>query len=631
MSRRNVILNTLSAGALLLLAACGGGSGTDTATPQPASPAAAEPERAAVRVIGTVTGFGSVIIQGVKYDDNAAVVHTEFDPAAKTLGSLADVKLGSQVEGLAKDGKLSEITLRASLAGPVGSVNVESSTFTVLNQTVRVVSDGPTPTVLEGLTDLSAISAGEVVEVHGSWDATQRLVATRVERKAPSDIEQGVLLTGKVAGLDEAGKTFSLNEQKIRFEGATTLPSGTALANGQWVAVYTARDSASAGTLQAQAVRIMTVDEGSTRNLGGRIAAFKSLADFSIGNTRVDASAAAFELGTGADLAANVLVYVEGKIQAGVLKAEKVRVFKHAADIPASLRGEISDFISASSFRLRGAVVDASTATFKDGTSADLGNGAFVQVTGSVRGEVLRAERVEFVSPPLPPNSAAEVKLRGEVRELDATARTFRFLGVQVQLASDVQYVGGMASDLVNGRLVEITATPTAAAAATGGASTTRTLKAKRVEFLSKQTQTVFVAGRVSDLQADSFKVAGARVTIGDGAEFVGGTKANLAHGVEVQVRGNWNVTAKALVANRIEIRKSMERASGVRVAGTIADFESSSSFRIGVQKVDASSATLTGGVLADLANGIPVEGTGTVSLVQGVPVAKLTALRFLR
>ncbi len=631
MQRIKLFTHALSAVALVVLAACGGGSGDGTSSAPAVPPVAEAPAAATMRVSGTVTGFGSVIIQGVKYDDKTAVVRADFNPAANGIGSLADVKLGVQVEGLAKGGSLTEITVRAAFAGVVASIDTASSTFTVLRQTVTVVSDGPEPTVLEGLSGLSALGVGDVVEVHGTFDANQRLVATRVERKAPSDVSQGVLISGKLVDLDASAKTFSLNGQKVGYEAATVLPADRSLADGQWVAVYASKIPAAAGALQAQAVRIAAPEEGSTSGLGGRVAEFKSVADFVISGTRVDASAAAFELGTAADLAAGTLVYVEGKVTAGLLKASKVRVFKQSADIPATLSGSITDYVSVSSFKLRGAVVDASAASFKAGTQADLGNGAFVRVTGRVRGDVLRAESVEFSAQAPAAGAANTVKLRGEVREFDAMARTFRFLGVQLQLGTGVEYVGGTAADLANGRLVDVTATAPLPPAAAASAPATRTLNVTRVEFLPVEQPGVFVAGRVNDLQDGSFKLSGAVVSLADDTTFSGGSKADLANGVDVRVQGVWNAATKTLAARKVDIRKPTDRPAGIVLAGVITDFESKASFRIGGQLVDASTATLQGGTAADLVNGVPVEGNGVVELVGGAPVAKLTALRFLR
>ena len=49
-------------------------------------------------ISGTITGFGSVIIDGVKYGEGSAEVRNEVDPSRLDAATAADLKLGQRVE-----------------------------------------------------------------------------------------------------------------------------------------------------------------------------------------------------------------------------------------------------------------------------------------------------------------------------------------------------------------------------------------------------------------------------------------------------------------------------------------------------------------------------------------------------
>lgn len=605
-----------------MLVACGGGGGGADA----ASDSGGADSSSALSVNGTITGFGSVIIDGQKFDDSAASVSIDTNPAAPASATLSDLKLGMQVEGKVKAGLLTDVVMHASARGSIGAVNVAGSSFTIYQQTVSVVSTGPTPTVFEGVSGLAALAAGDVVEVHGSVDANKQIVATRVERKAPTDLAGGVRLGGLVTGLNATAKTFKLGELVVDFSAASVLPASKALADGQMVAVYADKAPTAGGALLAKGVKITVPEEGGTVDIGGRIMAFASVADFTVSGLHINASAATFDGGTAADLALGVAVAAEGKITAGVLKAAKLRVLKTAADVNASLAGNITDFVTSASFKVRGAPVDASAASFTGGTAADLGNGANVKVTGKVKGDLLKADAVEFTAVA----TTGATKLKGEVREFDPRAGTFHFLGVNLVLGTGVEYVGGSASDLANGKRVEITGTATKPAAT--NASSLPTLTVSKIEFLGElAAQVSIVSGRIGDLIAGGFKLPGVAVLVSSATSFSGGEWSDLANGVEVLVTGVWNAQKQALVATMIEVRKSSPTATGVAVAGSITDFVSVSAFRIGQQKVDASAATFVGGTAADLANGKAVEGAGVLAGAEGARYVKLAAVRFLK
>lgn len=601
--------------AMSVLAACGGGGGEPVAA---AALVDATALSASVDVSGTITGFGSVIIDGVKYDDTQTSVSTDTNPAAPTAGTLTDLKLGMRVEAKLKNGVMTDLVMRASLVGPVAALDATASSFTLYGQTVKVSVTGATPTAFEGVQDFAGLVAGDWVEVHGTVDANKTIAATRIERKPQGDAAKGLRLGGVISALDTTAKTFKFNDQIIDYSVATFKPAAAVPVNGAMAAVYSDQ-LPTAGVLKAKSIALSKPEEGKELRVGGRISAFTSLSDFTVSGVKVNASAATLEGGVAADVMAGASVGVEGVVTGEVLKATRLRIMKTPADVKASLAGQVTDWLSATSFKVRGTTVDASTATFTGGTSADLGNGARLLVSGRVQGDVLKATSIAFTAAP----AAKPTTLKGEIRDYNATTGTFRFLGATIKLSSSVEFVGGASANLVNGKRVEVTGTPDAEGV----------VLASRVEFLPELTTApeVVVGGRISNLVTSNtdvnFKLPGMSVSVSSTTVFVGGTAADLSNGVLVQVKGRYNPATKTVAAARLEIVKV--EAGLPRVAGAVSEFTSLSNFRIGGQRIDASQAILSDGVAADLKVGALVEVVGTVTGTGDSRVLTATKLHF--
>jgi Domain of unknown function (DUF5666) len=91
-----------------------------------------------------------------------------------------------------------------------------------------------------------------------------------------------------------------------------------------------------------------------------------------------------------------VKVEVYGTLVNGQLIASKVEIKNRDGEVRSSVRGVVSEFVSASNFRVNGQKVDASTARYSEGTAADLANGKALEVRGAVNEGVLKAAEVKF-------------------------------------------------------------------------------------------------------------------------------------------------------------------------------------------------------------------------------------------
>jgi hypothetical protein len=589
-----------------LLAACGGGGGGSSITTGIGSGGTGGVSA------GPVSGFGSIIVNGVKFDDAGAAV-TIDDRSDRPV---TEIRLGMMVEvhGTIDDGgttgKATTIKASSQVEGPVASIDPVANSFVSLGQTVRVNIN----TVFEGLANLAALGAGDLVEVHGLTDpSTGIITATRVERKPP--FVSGVTefsLVGAISSLNSTSTTctFKIGAATVNCAGTTLLSvPASGLANGMLVKIEIKPVSATLSALislapiiVASSVRALdglVVSEGNRVEVEGIISNFASVSSFQVNAQKVDASKARFENGTSADLANGKRVEVEGKVANGVLVADKVEFKQEQVAQQAELQGLITDFVSVSSFKVRGQLVDASAATISNGTAANLANGRLVEVHGPIVGNVLKATQVEFKESTV--QDGARVSVEGVISDF-VSASDFKVNGQKVSTSASTIFEGGTAANLANTRKVE------AEGAITGGILIATKLTFKNAD----DSSSVNADGLISDfVSPTSFKINGVSVTTSSQTVYVNGTQANLANGVRVEITGT--LSAGKLTATQIKFK--VEEVQGESdVEGYISNFVSISNFKVSGQIVDASAAAFDHGSASDLANGVKIEAKGNVS-----------------
>ena len=353
---------------------------------------------------GPITGFGSVIVDNVRFDDASASV----SDADGNLRSRDDLKLGMTINvrgtPITTDSSDSDsstatsIVFGSAILGPITAIDSGAGALTVLGQSVDVMATTVFEASLGGA--INALSVGDVIEVYGLFDsATQHYRATRIERKTGVATYR---LRGVVAALDTGARTFTIGAESISYAGlpGTGVPAG--LANGSIVRIDL--QTTLVGGMRA----VLRLRDGVTEPLDhdevrieGLISVFASSASFSVDGVPVDASQASFPDGT-AGLGVGVRVALRGAVGNGVLSAARVQI-KSEAQVEIDgfeLRGLITSIDTAGqSFVLRGVSVSfAGTVEYKDGTQADLAAGKNIEVRGrlSSDGTRLVATRITF-------------------------------------------------------------------------------------------------------------------------------------------------------------------------------------------------------------------------------------------
>lgn len=392
--RHAVAAAMVSTSMAALLVACGGGGD---------APTAANTEAAQSFTSGAISGLGSIIVNGVRFDDSAARVENDDDGS---VHAARDLKLGMMVEIQA--GRIDDNTGRArallirfgsELVGAVTAVDTAASTLRMLDQTIEIKPN----TVFEaGLAGLGAIAVGQVLEIHALFDsANGRYVATRVERE---DSVTAYRLRGRIAALDINAKTFRIGAAVINYAGVpdANLPPG--LANGQRVRVRLQTAQVN-GQWVALSVRtgMRVVDAIADARLRGLVTAYTSAQRFEVQGIPIDATNATFEPSASA-VRLGALVEVRGRAAEGTIVASRVRVRDERDDDlqRVELHGQVSALdTAAQTFMLRDIRVNyGRVLEWRNGRPSDLANGSAVEVKGiwSADRQVLLAVIVEFES-----------------------------------------------------------------------------------------------------------------------------------------------------------------------------------------------------------------------------------------
>lgn len=405
---------------MLAVAACGGGGGggggvTSNPPPPPVDPGdgTGAIDRGGVAV-GPIDGFGSVIVNGVRFSTDNAIIMIDGAPANE-----ADLAVGQVVlvvgtfndDGLT--GTADRIDYDENVEGPIedGSLDLAAQTFRVLGQDVLVT---PTTSFDDNIQppSIEALVAGDIVEVSGLTDASGRIVATRIERSSSNDDEFEV--TGTVASLDDLAMTFMINDLVVDYSAAQLddFPSGT-ISNGDLVEAEGSTISPS-GVLLATQIESRddldasgAGDDGDDVEVEGLITALRSQSDFDIGSIRVlTTSATNYEGGNAADLALNVRVEADGQFDAdGAIVASKIE-FETEDDLEIEAAVVTVD-TTAGTLGLMGTTAMTTVETrFEDKLNDihmfgldDINAGDFVEVRGYVEGNQFVASRIERDDP----------------------------------------------------------------------------------------------------------------------------------------------------------------------------------------------------------------------------------------
>lgn len=196
-----------------MLSGCGGSDQQAAVPPKAAMIPAANP--ITVSTNGIISGFGSIVVNGVHYSTDSTTISTDdnLKAAEQELAVGMMVQLEGSINADGKTGTAKSVKYSAQLEGPVTFIDLADNTLTVLGQIVAVDD----LTVYERAS-LNTIKVGDVLEVSGYFKAPGQFYASRVELETK---QQSLLkMYGVVSELNTADQTFHLGNLVVSYNSA---------------------------------------------------------------------------------------------------------------------------------------------------------------------------------------------------------------------------------------------------------------------------------------------------------------------------------------------------------------------------------------------------------------------------
>ena len=377
-------LVTASLAAVLLasLPGCGGGVGSE-GTGSYAS--------------GTISGYGSIIVNGVHFAETTAVVTDDddqaFDSASLGLGMVVQITGGPI--STAADGRsqavAASIRAQRALVGPVSAVSAGAGQFTVLGQTVTVSSATWFDDRISGR--LAGVATGQWLTVYGFYNSgTTSFNATRIALSGPS---AGLRVSGPVGAIDAQAQTFKLGSQTYSFAALGSKPAANTQVTLKLQSASIDGDDGHWVVSGEKATENAPQDRDGAE-VDGVVSTVLSASRFVVNGVTVDSSSAKIS----GNVLAGARVEASGTLRAGVLIANQVQATTTTASKTFELNGSISGLDTVNRrFVLRATTVSYAGASFSSGSAAKLvGYTGKLKASGMVSGDgtLLVANTIQF-------------------------------------------------------------------------------------------------------------------------------------------------------------------------------------------------------------------------------------------
>jgi Domain of unknown function (DUF5666) len=316
-----------------VLLGCGGGGGD--ATPPPAAPppslgggTGGTGAQAPVVSSGTMAK-GSIILNGIRYDDSATSVTDDRNRTATQLANGMAIKLRGRSDDNVT-GQADRVDVENELRASIQSISTAGNTQSFVAAGLVVIVDSQT--IYSNVAGFSSLTVGQRVEVHGPRDTGGNVRATRVEAVGAADGQDE--LRGTVSNVVTATRQFTLNGNvTVNYSGATFSPAGasaTSLVAGALVEIH---GSLAGAVFTATQIDLEDTEDEAFRGRDNEKTEFEGYVSgftahpgsFTVNGRSVQTTASTrFVGGTAADLANNVKVEAEGTSSSGTLVASKI-------------------------------------------------------------------------------------------------------------------------------------------------------------------------------------------------------------------------------------------------------------------------------------------------------------------
>jgi len=444
--------STLSAAIALTLVACSGGGGS--------SGGVAGIGGSGYISSGSVTGFGSVFVNGVEFETDTAEFEIEGETSGRSQTDLVEgmrVKVFGTISDDGVTGTATKVEFEDQLEGPVSSAtftedaDLENKTFTVLGVTVNINS---VDTNFVGTT-YDLIASGDNIQISGFFDDTGVLQATAVVEKDAFVAGTTIIeAKGTISALSSNDFTLTVGSATltVNADGADTSQVTGGLANGQFVEVKGTITAVDGTSISATLVKLEDNNpaEGAEVEIEGIITDFSAATNtFKIDGIAIDASSTTLtKTPSTLTLVDGIKVEVEGPVSNGVLQANTLKLREGNVKVYAPASG-VTENTADNTFTFTMTVSDDPvTVTVNKSTRLDdkvitetfaeaatkLGN-QFLRVRGIPDGtNSIIATRARIEQPD------DDVILQGVVDSKDSGNNTITVLGITVEVNGTTEF-----------------------------------------------------------------------------------------------------------------------------------------------------------------------------------------------
>ena len=353
---------------------------------------------------GTISGFGSVIVNGVRYDTDNAQILISGDSATED-----DLEVGHYVTVIGEinadnqTGTANEIRFQPRLVGTISSIDPNTERFSILEQQVQITNS----TVFDSLIipdDISGLSVGQSVRISGSLESNDIISATRIDLLDSIEVE----IFGQVTSFNASLNELQINNLEVNFENAEIDGELSVGVNVTVAGIIGNNNVLIADEIEVSPFFLGDIDEIDDIIIAGIISDTFSDSEFEVNEVPVEIQSSTILLGGNAeDIREDIFVEIFGSISDGILIADVVEF----QDInPVFLFGFIEDLeiqdgvIPTASFVISGQSVETNLSTlFEDdsGITGTIFNASLLRnddpviVEGNFVNGVLEANYVE--------------------------------------------------------------------------------------------------------------------------------------------------------------------------------------------------------------------------------------------
>ncbi len=388
---------------------------------------------------GTITGFGSIIVNGKKFETSGSSFTVDGQS-----GSQSDLKVGMTVtvngsfNGTQRSA--SAVLQKDAVEGLVQSVASDGLSLIVMGQTVLVDNTTLIDDNIPGRNIQNLVAGTDQVEVNGHIRSNGMIQATFIERKLLNVTPE---VRGFVKNHNDGAKTFQIGALTVNYTTAliNDMPNPSGISwNGLLVEAKGTVFNAGTSTLTATKV------EPDNHGVGAQIDEFEvegfvtqvlGRGDFFIGNRHIQTmSATEFRGGTIDEIVVGAKLSAEGRWENSILIAKHVKFHESAR-----LEGDI-ETIGVNSFTiagLPGVTVNMNNQTeFKNTSLSSVSSGDHIRVRGRISGtHAILATRVELRS------ADTDVDLQGPVQSINGDVIVILGLSINAGSINHFESVSG--------------------------------------------------------------------------------------------------------------------------------------------------------------------------------------------